>query len=300
LSNWLAKPARDAVENTEELKTLSNRFVWTPGHGQSLSSWHIATALLYRLFAQASPAEIASDMMDFALLSHCRTCTYVGLHGGGITNEIEIEKHVLVTLAEKSPPSSAREFVFGIDRNGRPEFSFRRPPEFRPNIALLVYGDVEVFRDADDFRPEELRQVAETIERSIWALTLSSGFPFVRAWQTSCIIHPAIPYEGFGGSGGSGSMEQQPIPQSKDRRPVDPALARGVYSQFLRRNPEISSPIILATERLRRSRVHAPSADTAIDLGIAGEITVIAIHDAAPQAQQSRFANGNSSWMRGS
>jgi hypothetical protein len=54
-------------------------------------------------------------------------------------------------------------------------------------------------------------------------------------------------------------------------------LAKKMYSKLINMNPKIRRPVELATDRLRRSRVHAPSVDTAMDVGIASEI--ILLHD---------------------
>jgi hypothetical protein len=150
--------------------------------------------------------------------------------------------------------------------------------------------EAEIFRSHEILPSAQHHSIAERIERAIRALTLGSGHGFSRAWQASRIIHPAIPYDGLGGVGASGTFE--PIPQPRPNQiiqPIVPETVRTAYRQLGAMSAGFAQPINLAIERLRRSRMHFPSADTALDLGIAAEIILLHNID-SPSELKYRFA----------
>lgn len=266
LPHWIIRPVQKEIEATPELSEFAKRH----------SARRIAKLLVHRLFDGIEPKQLIADILDLSLSNEWPKCTYVGLYGGGISGEIQLDEFVIAMPADKSPRSAAREFVFGIDRDGREIVEFFHPPRWRPNIALLIFEKTKNSEAADETDSTQPQVIYEKIQRSIQALTLASGHPFVSSWQTSWIMHPAIPYEGFGGLAASGSFDQIPLGgRSKDTTAVDPKLAREVYLQLAEMPPAIERQIRLATDRLKRSRVHHPSADTVIDLGIAGEIILL-------------------------
>jgi hypothetical protein len=280
LPHWLVDPIQQEVEKAPELARLRGAWIQSVGSGQRLDPWHIAQAQVYRLFSGAKPFQIITDLVDFAQTNECESWVYVGFYGGGVSNAIELARGVAVMPAVSAPPSLARELVFGVDRWGRPilERGFQR---LKPSIALMLSERLKIFSEGID--NAILRSVGEKVQRALRALTLASGYAFIRSWQTSWIAHPAIPYEGLGGYGGSGTFDAPPHP--KQGAPVDDDVAKEMYAKIGALKPKVARPVILATDRLRRSRTHPPSPDTALDVGLACEI--ILLHDVGDNAQLS-------------
>jgi Apea-like HEPN len=154
--------------------------------------------------------------------------------------------------------------------------SYRSTPSFRPNLALLIAQDEEIFVEPGAASAPALISAAEKTTRAVRALTLASGYPFVQSWQSSWLDHLAVPYEGFGGIGGTGTFDGPPQRRG-DATPVDPKVAEEMFSKLKSLGSAVKIPVELATDRLRRSRTHQSPADIALDLGIASE--VILLHD---------------------
>ena len=284
LPHWLTDPVRTEIESTPELVGFSQSWIQSAGSGHRLSSWSVASALVYLLFAGLQPAQIVSDIADLAQSTVCDTWIYVGLYAGGISDKIELGEGVSVMPATMAPPSFARELVFGVNRWGSQilEKGFSR---WSPNAALMIAQPMEIF--SENVGSALLSSIGEKIKRAIRSLTLASEHAFVRSQQISWVTHPAIPYEGFGSWGGGGPFVT--IPHPRQAGPVNPDLAKRIYVGLKSLSPKIRPPIELAIDRLRRSRTHAPSADTALDLGIASEI--ILMHEVDKSSELSyRFS----------
>jgi hypothetical protein len=280
LPNELIEPIQKEIEGIPELARLGKATLTTPYSSAKLSPYHLARASVYRLFERTSPAEIVVDLLDLSRCTDSTTITYVGLYGGGITGEVPLTGGVIAMPAELSPRSLARELIFGIDRWNKPKLDHSDLPRWKPNIALLISEQMKILSDestsAESLEGREplLLSIEQKIERAIKALTLAGGYPFVRNWHISWIAHPAIPYEGFGGNGATGQIRGIPH-HLGTADPVDTPLAKELYSRLESLPPKIEEPIGLAIERLRRSRTHRPSADTALDLGIATELVLL-------------------------
>jgi hypothetical protein len=220
LPRWLIAPIEKEIEDTPELLEFASRWLQFGGTGARLSPHAIAQSLLYNLFAGLQPADIVANVVDFAGKNTCRTLRYIGLYGGGVSNQIILGEGVSVMPAAEAPPSLAREWIFGIDRRGEPVWdartSFRSIPLFRPNLALLIAQDEEIFVEPGAASAPALISAAEKTTRAVRALTLASGSPFVQSWQSSWLDHRAVPYEGFGGVGGTGTLlPRSPAPEAQ-------------------------------------------------------------------------------------
>jgi hypothetical protein len=151
----------------------------------------------------------------------------------------------------------------------------------------LIAQDEEIFVEPGAPSAAALISAAEKTTRAVRALTLASGYPFVQSWQSSWLDHPALPYEGFGGIGGTGTFDGPPQRRG-DATPVDPTVAEQMFSKLKSLGSAARSPVELATDRLRSSRTHPLPADTALDLGIASEI--ILLHDVERSELRYRLA----------
>jgi hypothetical protein len=282
---WLIDPVRQEIEQTPELLALSQRWLQCAGSGQRLDPWNVARALLYRLFAGAQPAQVVADIAQFAKMETCAICICIGLYGGGLSSQFELGEGVTVMPAAAVPASFERELLFGIDRWGRPIPDRRGLPRWRPSVALLISEQAEIF--SEGMGRTNLISASKKAERAVRALSLAGGHAHVRSWQTAWISHPAVGYEGFGGYSASGRFDAPPHPRQGN--PVEPELARAMYSKLAFLKPKVAYPVELATDRLQRSRIHPPSADALLDLGIATEI--ILLHDTGNESELSyRFA----------
>src|SRR6516225_5684131 len=93
-----------------------------------------------------------------------------------------------------------------------------------------------------DCSPQTLSQMLLTLQaRTLAALCCISvstavafpikSYPFVQSWQSSWLDHPALPYEGFGGIGGTGTFDGPPQRRG-DATPVDPKVAEEMFSKL--------------------------------------------------------------------
>jgi hypothetical protein len=292
----LLEPVRQAIEDTPELAALADGWINVLGAGSKLNSYRVAQALVHHLFSGAQergmgllpgrdPSEIVANIVDFAEKDKWRAWIYVGLYGAGVSTCIELDETTAVMPAVAAPPSIAREQVFGINRWGRPvvptHLMFRI--HHAPDVALMISGEASKECPAENFHGDSHASMQEKIDRTLRALTLASGNAFVQSWQSYTIDHPAMPYEGFGMIGGSAAGLQSP-PSRAPAAPVNPELARDMYTKLKSLAPAIRDRIELATDRLRRSRSYPVPADTALDLGIATEIVLL---DKADNAELS-------------
>jgi hypothetical protein len=290
LPDWLIGSVRHEIENTAELRNLASRFIQTPSSGGQLSEWGIAQSAIHRLFARVEPHQITIDLANLADTTICETCTCIGLYGGGISNEITLGENVAVAPAGMAPATLARELIFGINRWGRPitdPITEMRLPRLYPTIALLISEEMPIFSASLEINTVPHSSIAERSQQAIRALTLAGGFPFIRSWQMSWVVHPAVPYEGFGSWGAGGPLGAAP-PRRPGGHPVIPELAQGMYSKLISLNAQIKHAVELAADRLGRSRCHPLPADTALDLGIASEI--ILLHGTKGSELRYRFA----------
>jgi len=255
---------KQEIEATPETMTIASQ--WFKGDAAA----SLARVFVYRLFDKVQPRQIVADFLDFGERTALDILLYIGLFGGGIDQAIEFDEGLSVMPAALSPPSLIRESIFGLNRFGRMVFQRDLGGSWKPNIALIL-------RDQRDFRESEnidrFQSNSERVERAIRALTLASGYAFVRSWQASWIDHPAIPYEGFGAWNASGAFASMPFP--RNATPVDAICAREMYRKLGVLPPAVKEPINLATDRLARSRIHGPSADSALDLEIASEVILL-------------------------
>lgn len=272
--NWLTDPIASEIEQTTELDVLLRNNLNTLNGAGKISAWHLAQAAVHRLFAQVTPDKIVGDLIYLSTAADCDCLTFVGLHGDGVPTRIDLSESVAIMPATMAPPCHARELIFGIDRWGKRLLN-QDLPTFRPTIALVVSQRIKHLTETMDADIAKLQTMEESVQRAIRALTLSSGCPFTRSWQISWLNHPAIPYEGIGGYGASGQIEEFPKSRTERPPPVNPELAKDLYAKLATLPASLRAPIELATDRLRTSRVHSPSADTALDLGIASEIVLL-------------------------
>ena len=284
---WLVEPIAGEIEKTIELQRLLTNGLCTINSSRMISAWHIAQATVHRLLAGVAPDTIVSDVLDLAGADKCNNQTYVGIYGSGIEKRIDIDSDVAVMPAAMAPKSLARQLVFDIDRWDRAIFHPGIPRSV-PNLAILVSQAVNPFQQQGNFDTHKVQHLEACVQNTIRALTLSSGCPFTRSWQASWIDHPSIPYDGIGGYAASGNAEEVPKRRPVSDQPVDALLAKHMYAAIDLLPDNVRAPIELATDRLRRSRVHGPSVDAALDLGVAGEI--ILLHPAADSELSYRFA----------
>ncbi|NPU09480.1 hypothetical protein HL666_01730 [Bradyrhizobium sp. 83002] len=273
--SFLTEPIAIAMDQLPQLTALFNRNLNTTTSSSRVSSWQLATASIHHLLAKRPVDAIIADFLDLAKTSVCNSLTYVGIFGAGVTKKIAISEDVAIMPAVEAPPSLAREIVFGIDRWGQAIVKMGELPTPKPNLCALLSNNVEIFDGSIESNIRTSQNAGEKITALLRALTLSSGCPFSCGWQISWLDHPAIPYEGMGGYGAGGTFEETPKPRVETCSPVDAHLASEVYRSALSLPSNIKTPTELAIDRLRRSRVHTPSADTALDLGIAGEIVLL-------------------------
>lgn len=287
--SWLTEPIAEAISQVSQLEPLLNKPLNTTSSSGRTSNWHLAQASIHHLLAKRAVDTIIADFLDLATTSLGNSWTYVGVFGDGISQRIEISEDVAIMPASEAPPSLAREIIFGIDREGQQivKIGELRPP--KPNLCALLSNRIKVLGDRSlDEELPALKSIAEKTVALIRALTLSSGCPFSLGWQISWLDHPAIPYEGMSSYGASGTFEETPKPRSERGSPVDPTLARDVFKSVYSLPSGIAAPIELAIDRLRRSRIHTPSVDTALDLGLAAEIALL--HDAKSTELSFRFS----------
>jgi hypothetical protein len=147
LPSWIVDPVRQEIENTPQLLELAQRWIRDPSSGQQLSPWNVAQALVYRLFAGSEPAQIVSDLMELANRAACDVWTYIGLYGGGISDELRLAEDIRVMPAQAAPPSLARELIFGVDRWDRPIFDTGFPlllvEPTPPDVASLIRASTD-------------------------------------------------------------------------------------------------------------------------------------------------------------
>lgn len=287
LPHWLVDPVASEISRTAELNRVITHNLNTISSSGKISAWHVAEAATYRLLAGTPPDTVIADLLDLAQTYECDSQTYVGIYGSGITERIDLSDDVAVMPAAMAPKTSARQLVFGIDRCDRPIFQ-KGLPRFWPNIAILISHPINPLTEEVNIDSRRLQHLEEAIQKAVRVLTLSSGCPFTRGWQISRIDHPSIPYEGIGGYGAAGTQDETPKLRLEEGQPVDANLAKHLYAALDALPPNVSQSVWLATDRLRRSRVHIPSADTALDLGVAGEI--ILLHSTAESELSYRFA----------
>lgn len=285
--HWLVDPVTKEIDQTDELKRLLTHHLNTLSSSGKISAWHIAQAATQRLLLGVTPDIIISDLVDLARTHECDSQTYVGLYGGGISERIDVSDGVAVMPATMAPKTFARQLVFGIDRWDRPIFQ-KGLPTFWPNLAILISRPVNPLTEEINLDGRRIQSLEESILRAIRALTLAGGCALTRSWQISWLNHPAIPYEGISGYAATGTLEETPKLRLEEGQPVDASMARDLYAALDTLPADVAESVWLATDRLRRSRVHAPSADTALDLGVASEI--ILLHSAAESELSYRFA----------
>ncbi|MGJ4972949.1 hypothetical protein ACQR1N_10355 [Bradyrhizobium sp. HKCCYLRH1073] len=287
--SWLTEPIAKAISETPQLEPLLNKPLNTTNSFGQISNWHLAQASIHHLLAKRPVDTIIADFVDLSAIHMGNSWTYLGIFGYGVSQRIEISEDVAIMPAAEAPPSLAREIIFGIDRGGKPILKigeFRSP---KPNLCALLSNKIVVLGDQSiDEKTRTLRMVAEKTSALLRALTLSSGCPFSLGWQISWIDHPAIPYEGIDGYGASGTFEETPKPRSEMPSPVDTELARNIFKSVYSLPSSIKEPVELAIDRLRRSRIHTPSVDTALDLGLAAEIAIL--HEAKGAELSYRFS----------
>jgi len=232
LPHWLIEPIQKDIQDTPELREFATRQIQFGGFGTRLSPYVVAQSLVHHLFAALKPAEIIANVIDLAGRNTCRTLQYIGLYGDGVSGQIILGESVSVMPAAEAPPSLAREWIFGMDRRGQPVLdartSFRSIPLFRPNLALVIAQEAEIFVEPGAAVAATLSAIAEKTVRAVRALTLASGHPFVQSWQSSWLAHPAVPYEGFGGIGGTGTFDGPPQRRGA-AAPVNPKLAEEMF-----------------------------------------------------------------------
>ncbi len=285
--SWLVEPIVDEINEADELRRLLTNNLNTLNSSGKISAWHIAQAAAHRLLTDTTADTVVSDLVDFAHADECICQTYVSICGDGITERIDLSSDVAVMPAVMAPKSFARQLIFGIDRWDRHSFQ-KGLPIFVPNIAILVSQTINPLTEEANIETRRLQYLEESVQKAIRALTLSSGCPFTRNWQVSRIDHPSIPYDGIGSYSATGILEEAPKPRIEASQPVDANLARRLYATLDALPSNVRTPVELVTDRLRRSRVHNPSVDTALDLGVAGEI--ILLHPSADSELSYRFA----------
>ena len=260
----LLEPIKNEIDNTPEIVRIASE--WFQGD----SGASLARAFVYRLFEKVDPSQIVADFLDLGTKNVLNTILYIGLFGGGVTQSIELDEGISIMPAVAAPPSKIKEEIFGLNRHGNSILQRGLGSFWKPNIALVLRDQMAFPEQEDAIR---FQSRSERVQRAIRALTLASGYAFVSSWQATWIDHPAIPYEGFGTWNASGSFAAMPIPWQADS--VDPILAKAMYEKLGTLLPTMQEPVGLAIDRLGRSRVHTPSADSALDLGIASEIILL-------------------------
>ena len=265
------------LRSIPELKDLENKTLRRISGGGSISFSRVAISILERLSLGDEPEQIHDDLVNFVSRKSVTNFYLAGIAGISLPEKLQLTDQASIISADDILPSSAREFVFRLDRVGRIVGPSHEP--LRPQAALMLTNDQPVLF------PKKSRIPAKTIlsmaavrkleQETLFCLTLASehAAPVLTA-MTSWFDHPAHSYHGLtGGSGGTSPGEQQPSRYDK----FDADLVCELFNSVVCLEGKDRTSLFLAVERLRRSRLHEEPVNCAIDLGIALEI--IFLHD---------------------
>jgi hypothetical protein len=118
LPHWLIAPIEKEIEDTPELLEFASRWLQFGGSGAKLSPHAVAQSLLYHLFAGLQPADIVANVVDFAGKNTCRTLLYIGLYGGGVSNQIiSFRAELAIVVARPSGATVRRVWRYRWDRD---------------------------------------------------------------------------------------------------------------------------------------------------------------------------------------
>jgi hypothetical protein len=282
-----------------QLAGIDKKMFNLPNSGSSISFFRLAISTLERLSYGTAPKDILNDLVDIATRDRAKCFVLAGITGVSLENRIDFDEEISLLTASDLAPSTAKEFVFRVDRFKRHPGSPGHEP-LPAHAALLISGEMQVLlekgarqRVEHIFGTEAIRDVEQ---KMLFCLTASSekAAPVVNA-VTSWLDHPAQPYHGLTGASGGTSPSDL---YSSRYDPFDSTLAIELFRKMDAVAKEDRSVLFLAADRLRRSRLHQDKANQAIDLGVALEI--IFLHKIDGTAEKKyRLATNGACWLGG-
>ncbi len=214
--------------------------------------------------------------MDFATRESAVNYYLSGISGISLPRNLDFAPNVGLVPHSGIVPSKAREFIFRINRFGRIVGDVSHEI-LRPQAALMVSNEQQLLVVSKAGDPPENALEMDTVRglerRLLCCLTLASASaaPVFTA-KTSWIDHPAQSYHGLTGLAGGTSPGQHYSSRYSD---FDEGLAAVLFKRIERMTVADQETLFLATERLRKARLHEEPTDRAIDLGIALEIVLL-------------------------
>jgi hypothetical protein len=276
-----------SLRSVPEFARIEEYTLQTISWGSSISFFRLSISVLERLSVGVDPDQIVNDLVDFAGRATVRTYYLAGIGGISLEKTLQLTDRLSLVAAADLQPSSAKEFVFRINKFGHIPGSIGHEIP-RPQAALMVSSDQQVLLPkksaATSTNRLSMDAVREFDQRTLFCLTLASvsGAPVFTA-KTSWIDHPAQSYHGLTGSAGGTSPAQQ-YPLNYVRFDAD--LMTYLFNRVEDLQDDDRITLFLAVERLRRSRLHQEAVNRAIDLGTALEIMLL--HKVA-STQELRF-----------
>jgi hypothetical protein len=272
-SNW-TKPLAEALSN---FLPLHDDLFLSTGRGTSKVDFnHIATASIERMVLGTPEAKIIEDWEALLTDRKGTIVSVMALLGVQAPGRIEIAPGVTLVPPEDVPATREREALFRINRWNEQVFTFDLFQDRRSTpLAALLIETRDFFIIKDGTPGDETRRLFEKISmvtsKALAAMTLSGQCAPVVTWSYDVPVHPAIPANGLGGMGASGTLSPLPVFGA----PVDPTTLKDMYVGIGKMGEKDWVPLRLSINRLARSRGHADPIDRAIDLGISIEATLL-------------------------
>ena len=255
-----------------ELKNLEQKTLRRISGGGSIRFFRVAISILERLSLGDKPEKIYEDLIDFVTRKKLPNFYLAGISGISLSKKLELTEKITIISPDDISPNMVREFVFRIDRFGKILGASHEP--LRPQAALMIASDQQVLFQNDDPIPEQYGLSSDTIreieKKILFCITLASenAAPVFTA-KTSWIDHPTSSYHGLTGGSGGTSPGMQQTSRYDD---FDVELTHELFSLINGIHEQDQRLLFLATERLRRSRLHEEPVNRALDLGVALEI----------------------------
>ena len=274
------EPIRSRIEkllqSVPELSNIESQSLRTISWGSSISFFRLAISVLERLSLTDDPTRIVDDLIDFSIKRRIGNYHLSGISGISIAKTLSLAPNIKLVTEDDIPPSKAREFIFRLNRL-QGIVGDASHEILRPKVALMISNEQQLLIPNKSRDPPENALPMDTVRdlerRILCCLTLASATTApVFSAKTSWIDHPAQSYHGLTGLAGGTSPGQQ---YSSRYSPVDGALVSHVFKHIDKMPSIDQGTLFLATERLRKSRLHEEPTDRAIDLGIALEIMLL-------------------------
>lgn len=284
----ILKKIESELEKVPELDEMGNCHLRLVSSSASIGSFRLSIAVLEHLSLGAEPNEIVSYLVDLVTKKRASTYYLAGVAGVKLDQPLQLAKNVMLVTEKSLSPSSAKEAVFRISRLGTIAGSSGHEIP-RPLVALKIDSEEQVLvPKKSSYSPKLTMDAIRDIEQKCLAcLTLASDAAApTYTCKTSWLDHPAQPYHGLaGGSYGTSPAQQYPLSPAS----FVGKLAVEIFAGIDALDDGTKAPLLVAVDRLRKSRLHEQPVDRAIDLGIALEILLL--HDVEHQHELSHRAS---------